>query len=332
VLSVIVPFHDEEGNVSSFFREIVPALERCGLPWEIVAVDDGSTDGTYAELLAQKRGLDARQEGEFPLTLIRFVRRFGQTAALQAGIDAARGEWLIFLDGDLQNDPADIPRLFQRAERDGWHLVNGWRRDRKDFFWSRRVPSRLWNFFLRRFLGVPLHDVGCTLRVCRREVFEETPLYGQMHRLIPVLAHWRGYRVAEEAVGHRARRWGSSKYGWSRAARCLLDLASAKFLVHHFNQPMFAFGWVGLGSLGVASAAAGVLAWMKLFRGTDITGNPFIFVAFFGVVVGLQFLMMGLLGELMIRIHYQERGRRSYKISQKLCREPERPEEAARKG
>ena len=252
---------------------------------------------------------------------MRLRRNFGQTAAMQAGIDLAHGDALVLLDGDLQNDPADIPRLLEKLD-EGYDLVCGWRKDRQDKLWTRKIPSRIANWLIRRTTRVPVHDLGCSLKAIRRELAEELELVGEMHRFIPILAHQRGGRCAEVVTQHRPRRHGTSKYGLSRTFRVLLDLVTVVFLLDYLASPIKFFGKMGVtcGLVGMIAAAATV--WMKLARGIDMTGNPLLLLTVLSFMAATQLISMGVLGELNIRIYYDRGHRRPYAIAERLGGSP----------
>ncbi len=305
-ISVIVPVFNERENVSILADRLVQVLAGIGDNWEIIFVDDGSTDGTL-DVLASLATSDSR------LKIIQFRRNFGQTAALWAGILASTKGYLVTLDGDLQNDPADIPKLINKLD-DGYDIVHGWRKERNDPFLSRRLPSLIANWLIRKICGETVHDLGCSLRAMRREIALELELYGEMHRFLPILAHWRGAKAAEVVVRHFPRRFGRSKYGLDRTIRVLLDLLTVKFILDYFPSPMKLFGLAGLACAAVGIGAAITSVGMKLFGGMDMTGTPFLLIAVFSVMVGMQLLSLGLLGEVCVRIYYAGQGRQSFAI------------------
>jgi glycosyltransferase involved in cell wall biosynthesis len=295
-LSVVIPIYNEVENIGRLYAALDAVLPLIGRDYEIILVDDGSTDGSAGAL----RELAARD----PLVrVIEFRANFGQSAALHAGIQAAAGDVIVTLDGDLQNDPADIPRLLAKLD-EGYDLVHGWRKRRQDALVSRKLPSRAANWLISRITGFPVHDLGCTLKAIRREVARELELYGEMHRFIPILAHWRGARCVEVETNHHPRRFGTSKYGLSRTFRVLLDLITVKYLIQYLVSPMKLFGGLGLlcGAAGLV-AGIGTIA-MKLGSGTDMTGNPLLLLSVFSMMTGLQLLVLGMLGELGARIYY----------------------------
>ncbi len=313
-LSVVIPVFDERPNLRKLHRELCQALSSYQDRVEFLFVDDGSTDGSREEL--------ARLAEEDPrLSAIRLRRNFGQTAAMQAGIDAATGDVIVLLDGDLQNDPADIPLLVAKLE-EGFDLVCGWRRDRQDVWLTRRIPSQAANWLIARVTGVSVHDLGCSLKVLRRSLADELELVGEMHRFIPILAHRRGARCAEVVTHHRARQFGRSKYGLSRIVRVLLDLVTVKFLLDYLTSPIKFFGKLGLACWGCGLAALGATILMKFWSQIDMTGNPLLLLSVLSVMAGVQLISMGVLGELNTRIYFDRHGRRPYAVGEVIGRDP----------
>ncbi len=305
-LSVVVPICNEIDNVQPCYAELTRVLERLGRPYEILFVDDGSTDGSVAQL-AQLAAGDPR------VKLVEFRRNFGQTAAMSAGIEMATGDVIVTIDGDLQNDPADIPRMLDKLQ-EGYDLVYGWRKHRQDPLWNRRLPSRIANWLIARVTGFAVHDLGCTLKVIRREIAQDLSMYGEMHRFIPILAHWEGARCAEVVTRHRARRFGQTKYGIWRTFRVLLDLVTVKYMIRYAVSPMKLFGGLGLlACAGGMLSGLGTVA-MKVFQGVDMTGNPLLLAAVFACTVGVQFFVLGLLGEVTARIYHECQGKRPYRV------------------
>jgi glycosyltransferase involved in cell wall biosynthesis len=245
--------------------------------------------------------------------VLEFRKNFGQTAALAAGIQAAVGDVIVTMDGDLQNDPADIPRLLEKID-EGYDLVHGWRKDRRDAFLSRKLPSRIANWLISRVTVFPVHDLGCTLKAIRREIAQELELFGEMHRFIPILARCRGARCTEIVTRHHPRRFGQSKYGISRTIRVLLDLLTVKYLIQYLPSPMRLFGMLGLvcWTVGMLSGAATV--GMKLLQGVDMTGNPLLLLSVGAVMLGGQFIVLGMLGELCVRIYFRVKQTEPYAI------------------
>ncbi len=314
VLSVVIPVFNEQDNIPLLAEEIRRALDSQGISYEVVAVDDGSADGTWAAL-ESVRAQDARW------VLVGLRRNFGQTAAMSAGFDHARGEVIVTLDGDLQNDPADIPRLLHHAK--DHDVVSGWRKERQDPFISRRLPSMLANWLISRVTGVRLHDYGCTLKAYRREVVENLRLYGEMHRFIPAIASWMGISLIEVETHHRPRRFGRSKYGIARTLRVVLDLITVKFLLSFATKPIQFFGLLGIFAGGIGFAIGGYLTILKLLFGAQIGGRPLLFLAILLILVGVQFLVMGLLGEMLVRVYHESQQKPIYMLKRVLGRTPQ---------
>ncbi len=307
-ISVVIPLYNEEANVAPLVEELFGALERLARRFEVICVDDGSGDGTFAALCAAAQRRPA-------LRVLRFRRNFGQTAAMSAGIEAARAGVIVPMDGDLQNDPADIAALVARLEA-GYDVVSGWRRERKDREFGRKLPSRIANWLISRVSGVRLHDYGCSLKAYRRDVLEGVRLYGEMHRFIPIYASWQGARVTEMVVNHRARHAGRSKYGLSRTGKVLLDLLVVKFLAAFVSKPIYLFGGVGLVSLLLGAVAFGGAVAYKVAGEKDFVETPLPLLGVLFVVTGALCLLMGLLAELVIRTYYESQGKRTYIVSE----------------
>lgn len=309
-LSIVIPLYNEEENVEPLYEQLKAALEGAGREYEIIIVDDGSTDGSFDIL---KR----LHEGDKRLKVIRFRRNFGQTAAFAAGFDRSQGEVVITMDADLQNDPADIPLLLEKMD-EGYDVVSGWRLHRKDPFLTRRLPSMIANWLISEVTGVHLHDYGCSLKAYRREVVKGVRLYGELHRFIPGIASWMGISVAEVPVSHRRRRFGRSKYGLSRTARVLLDLLTVHFLLSYSTRPIHIFG--GLGLMGfVAGILIGLyLAFVKYAFHRDIGSRPLLLLAILLMVLGVQLISIGLLGELVVRTYYEALDKPIYAVREVL--------------
>ncbi len=305
-VSVVIPIHNERENIPLLYDQLHAALRQIDRSHEIVFVDDGSTDGSYAELTQ----LAARDER---VKVVQFRRNFGQTAAMQAGIQWAAGDVIITMDGDLQNDPADIALMLDKID-DGYDLVHGWRKNRKDAWLNRRLPSQLANGLISRVTGFPIHDLGCTLKAIRREIACELELYGEMHRFIPILAHARGARCVEVVTRHHARQHGVTKYGISRTARVVLDLMTVKYILSYFASPMKLFGQIGIGLALMAGLAFCGTLLMKLSGNVDMTGNPLLLLTVFGMMASFQFFSLGLLGEVSARIYYGSQNKQHYAI------------------
>ena len=320
-LSVIIPVFNEEQNVRPLLDELFSALAALGRSHEVICVDDGSSDGTFAALKAFAAAQPA-------LRVIRFRLNFGQTAAMSAGIEAARGEVIVPMDGDLQNDPADIGKLLSRLDQ-GFDVVSGWRKDRKDKELGRKLPSRVANRMISLISGVRLHDYGCSLKAYRRDVLRDVKLYGEMHRFIPIYASWQGARVTEMVVNHRTRHAGKSKYGFSRTLKVVLDLMVVKFLASYSTKPIYVFGGFGLLSWFGALAAFAWALYYKLRGLKDFVQTPLPLVTVMFTLVGALSLLMGLLAELVIRTYYESQGKRPYLVAEELNAAPRLPRAAA---
>jgi glycosyltransferase involved in cell wall biosynthesis len=305
-LSIVIPVYDEVDCLAPLVSEIGAALDGLALPAEIVAVDDGSTDGSFARL----RALVAREPR---LRVIRLARNYGQTAALAAGIEHARAPVIVSLDADLQNDPADIPKLLA-ALTDEVDMVNGWRLPRHDPWLTRRLPSQLANRLVSLVTGLRLHDYGCTLRAMRGPVARELRLYGELHRFIPALAANLGARVVEVPVAHRPRTLGRSKYGLSRTLRVLLDLLTVKFLSGFSTRPIQLFGLLGFMCAAAGFALTAVLGFQRIFLGMRLADRPIVLLAIMMVVVGVQFVSIGLLGEMLVRTYHESQQKPIYRV------------------
>lgn len=309
-LSVVVPMYNEAENVEPLVRRVDEALTDYPHPWELILVDDGSSDATPNELarVAALAGPHVR--------VVSLMRNFKQTAAMQAGVDAARGDVIVTMDGDLQNDPIDIPRMVARLLNEDLDLVSGWRKDRKDGMFLRKIPSRIANRLIARITGVRLNDYGCSLKAFRASVIKNIRLYGEMHRFIPA---WLATvttprRIAEEVVSHHARQFGQSKYGISRTFRVVLDLISVFFFMRYRARPGHFFGGIGL-ALGLVGTA--ILAWLaglKLFTGASIGGRPLLLLGFFCVIGAIQFISTGVLSETLARIYFESGAASQYQV------------------
>jgi glycosyltransferase involved in cell wall biosynthesis len=305
-VSIVVPIYNERENVRLLYDQLVAALPDMGCPWEVLMVDDGSTDGSSDEL-------DQLAREDHRIKIVRFRRNYGQTAALGAGIRYATGDVIVTMDGDLQNDPADIAKMVRKLD-EGFDLVHGWRKERHDALVSRKIPSRIANWIISKTTGFPIHDLGCTLKAIRREIAQELELYGEMHRFIPILAHGRGARCVEMVTQHHPRRFGKTKYGISRTIRVVLDLITVKYMLDYFASPMKLFGRLGLSCWGVAALAGMSTLALKLLGGVDMTGNPLLGLTILSIMVGMQFLSLGLLGEVHARVYYASQPNQNYAI------------------
>lgn len=313
-VSVVVPIYNEIENIPLLYRRLCDALGSCGRPFELVWVDDGSTDGSQ-EQLRQLAELDSR------VALVILKRNFGQTAAMKAGIDAAEMNYIVTIDGDLQNEPDDIPAMLDKLD-EGYDLVHGWRRDRQDAVLHRKLPSRIANWLISKVAKFPVHDLGCTLKAMRNEVAKELELYGEMHRFIPILAHARGARCVEMVTRHHARQFGQTKYGIDRTPRVLLDLLTVKYLVSYFASPMQFFGRFGLACVLLSLVTLVATVVMKLASGVDMTGNPLLLLSCGSMFAALQFFCMGILGEVAARNYFVSGQRKSYSIRETVRRPP----------
>ena len=314
-LSVIIPIYNEQDNLRALFAQLTAVLQPLGKSYEIIAIDDGSRDGSFDIL----RELHA-QDGH--IKAIRFRRNFGQTAAFSAGFDMAQGEVVVTMDADLQNEPADIPMLLDKVA-EGFDVVSGWRMQRKDPFLSRRLPSAIANWLISTVTGVHLHDYGCSLKAYRSEVVKSVQLYGELHRFIPALSSWMGVSVAEIPVRHHERRFGKSKYGISRTMRVILDLLTVRFLLSYSTRPIQIFGGMGVVSFALGALLGVYLTYVKLVLGEDIGSRPLLLLAVLLMLVGVQLVSMGLLGELVVRTYYEAQGKRIYTVREVLGDEPE---------
>jgi glycosyltransferase involved in cell wall biosynthesis len=320
-LSVIVPIKDERDNIEPLHERVRQALDPLGLEYELVLVDDGSIDGSYARM-EQLAAADSR------VKVVRLRRNFGQSAALQAGIDHCCGDIIATMDGDLQNDPADLPLLLEKLQ-DGYDAVLGERANRQDGFVLRKIPSYCGNWLIRKVTGTTFKDMGCTLRVMRRDLAQCLTLYGEMHRFIPVLAMQAGARMLQMPVQHHPRRAGQTKYNLTRTFRVVLDLITVKFLHSYVTRPMHAMGSVGLVSIGLGVLSFLATLVMKHVYGTWLTGNPFLLLSVMLVVIGVQFISQGLLGEMMTRTYFESQGKPSYTVRTVLNLEPRQERRAA---
>ncbi len=305
-LSIVVPIRNESASIPDLYQELTSTLDRWGRPYEIVAVDDGSTDDSFAQLAAL-------QERDPRLRVIRFRKNFGQTAAFAAGFAHARGHLIATTDGDLQNDPADLPALVSLVEQ-GADIACGWRKNRKDPLVTRRVPSMIANWIISRVTGVHLHDYGCSLKVFRADVVKPLRLYGEMHRFLPAIASEQGVTIAEQVVNHRARRFGSSKYGLGRTVRVILDLLTVKFLLSYSTRPLQMFGLLGIVMGGIGCAITGWLAYQRLFGYQSIANRPLLLFGILLVFTGVQLITLGLLAEMQARTYHESQDKTTYAI------------------
>ena len=305
-LSVIVLVFNEVDSVAPLHEELIAVLEAIDTSYEVLYIDDGSRDGS-TERLGQLASRDPH------VRVVSFRRNFGQTAAVQAGIDNSRGEILVFMDGDMQNDPHDIPRLLEKID-EGFDVVSGWRKDRQDDA-VRVLPSKVANWIIGRVTGVRLNDFGCTLKAYQREVIQDVKLYGEMHRFIPVYASWVGARITELPVNHRPRTFGKSKYSLARTSRVLLDLMTVKLLGSYSTKPIYFFGFAAFGLWALALVFAAIVIIQKILPPYPYAhNNPLLLLAVFFAIVGVQFILMGLLAELSIRTYHESQAKTTYVV------------------
>lgn len=305
-LTVIIPVFNEEPNIPALFEVLWPQLQALKTSFEVIVVNDGSRDGSLRLL---KGEASKRRE----LRVVDFRRNFGQTAAMMAGIDHARGEIIISLDADLQNDPADIPMLLKKLD-EGFDVVSGWRKDRQDAKLTRTLPSRIANWLISRISGVSLHDYGCTLKAYRSEMLKGVRLYGEMHRFIPIYASWQGAKVTEMVVRHHPRRHGKSNYGLERTIKVLLDILVVKFLYSYFGKPIYVFGMFGFFSFLIALVSGLIAIYLKLFEGVSFISTPLPMLTVLTILIGFISVLMGLLAEMLVRIYFESQQRAAYDV------------------
>lgn len=315
-ISVVVPIYNEEENISRLYERLSAALSKLDLAYEIIAVDDGSRDRSFG-LLRDLAASDQR------LRVVRFRRNFGQTAAFVAGFERARGEVVLTIDADLQNDPADIGKLLQKVG-EGFDVVSGWRIQRQDRFLSRRLPSILANRLISNVTGLQLHDYGCSLKAYRREVVQDLQLYGELHRFIPAIASWQGVAVAELPVNHAPRQFGTSKYGIGRTLRVVLDLLTVRFLLSYATRPMQIFGLLGLFFGAIGTLILGYLGFVRLVLLNNIGDRPILLLGVLLVVLAMQFISIGLVGEMVVRAASRGQQNGIYRVREELNAEPPR--------
>jgi glycosyltransferase involved in cell wall biosynthesis len=310
-VSIVIPVFEEEESLPLLHEKITGVMEPLGREYEIIYIDDGSRDGSM-------KVLEGIHERDKRAVVVSFRRNFGQTAAMAAGIEYAKGDIIVTMDADLQNDPVDIPMLIEKIA--GYDIVSGWRKSRKDKFITRRLPSMTANWLISKVTGVYLHDYGCTLKAYRKEVIKNVKLYGEMHRFIPAIASWVGASITEVETTHHARQFGRSKYGLSRTLRVLLDLITVKFLQSFSTRPIHAFGPLGLvlGFFGFAISL--YLSFEKLFLGHDIGGRPLLLLAILLIILGVQLVIMGLLGEMLARVYHESQDKPIFTIKKVLGR------------
>jgi glycosyltransferase involved in cell wall biosynthesis len=314
-LSVVVPVYNEEENIDRLYERLTESLVKLGKSFELIFIDDGSSDDSF-------RHLEAIAAGNPSVKVIRFARNYGQTAGLAAGIDYASGEVIIPMDADLQNDPADIGLLLAKLT-EGFDVVSGWRKDRQDELFTRLIPSWIANKIISVISGVRLHDYGCSLKAYRREVIKDVRLYGEMHRFVPIYATWMGAKVAEIPVSHHARQFGKSKYGISRTFKVVLDLMTVKFLSEYATKPIYVFGAAGLWSFVGAFASFVWMVILKYFYATTFIQTPLPVLTAMFLMLGMQFILMGLLAELVMRTYHESQGKRIYIVKTALNVDPD---------
>jgi glycosyltransferase involved in cell wall biosynthesis len=306
MISVTIPIYNEEGNIPTLYEKVTSALREISRPWELIFVNDGSND-TSEELL------DEIAEKDPQVKVIHFRRNFGQTAAMMAGFNYATGDIIIPLDGDLQNEPADIPLLLAKLD-EGFDVVSGWRKDRQDNALKRNFPSILANKLISFVSGVRLHDFGCSLKAYRRDVIQGVRLYGEMHRFLPIYTSWHGARIAEVTVRHHARAHGESKYGLERVLKVLADLITVKFLERFQQKPMYLFGGVGLLSLAISFVSGAYALVRKFIEGEAFIKNPLLLMCVITAMTGVMCILMGLLAEMVVRTFYESQGKPVYLV------------------
>lgn len=309
-LSILIPVYNEVDNIFPLFESLMNALKKAGRPYEVIFIDDGSTDGSLDVLI----DINSKNPN---VKIISFTRNFGQTAALSAGIDSCKGDIILPMDGDLQNDPEDVLLLLKKIE-EGYDVVSGWRRARKDPFLTRRLPSIIANKIISIIGGVPLHDYGCTLKAYRKDVLKNIRLYGEMHRFIPIYAKWVGARVTEMPVHHLPRKSGSSKYGMGRIFKVILDLMVVKFLMSYSQKPIYVFGGIGLIMVIGAFLAGGYAIYLKLFEEVSFILTPLPLLSVLLLMLGFLSILMGFLAEIMTRTYYESQGKPTYHIKETI--------------
>ena len=306
MISITIPIHNEAGNLPRLYARVKESMTELGQPWELILVNDGSTDGS-------EHLLDGLAASDPAVKVVHFRRNFGQTAAMMAGFDHAGGDIIIPMDGDLQNDPGDIPLMLARLE-EGYDVVSGWRKDRKDNALQRNLPSILANRLISFVSGVELRDFGCSLKAYRRDVLAGVRLYGEMHRFLPIYAHWHGARISEVEVRHYPRTSGQSKYGLERVLKVLADLITVKFLDRFQQKPMYLFGAVGLCSWLIGAVSGVSAVYRKYVWNEPFIQNPLLLLAVLTAVTGVMCILMGLLAEMIMRTFFESQGKRAYLI------------------
>jgi len=305
-LSVVIPIYNEKESIGKLYDNLNEALSKMNLKYEVLLIDDGSIDGTFDELL------ELHRKNKF-FKIIRFRKNFGQTSAISAGFNYAEGAVVVTLDADLQNDPQDIPVLLDKLN-EGYDIVSGWRKNRKDKAVTRRFPSIIANKIISRLTGVRLHDYGCTLKAYRKEIVKNISLYGEMHRYIPAIASWMGVKVTEIPVRHYSRKYGKSKYGVSRTIKVILDIITVKFLLSYSQSPIQMFGLLGLFSGMIGFIMTAYLIIMRIFFHQSLADRPLFILSIFMIFIGIQLITIGLLAEVLIRVYHKVQNRDTYVI------------------
>jgi glycosyltransferase involved in cell wall biosynthesis len=310
LISIVLPIYNEEESLDILFDEIIHVMKQENFDYEIIAVNDGSRDESLKKL--RKKSSENNL-----IKVIDFSRNFGQTAALAAGFEVAKGEIIIPMDADLQNDPKDIPILIKKAN-EGFDVVSGWRKNRQDKLLSRKIPSWIANALISKITKVNLHDYGCTLKAYKTNIIKDVKLYGEMHRFIPALAVWHGAKITEIVTNHRERKFGQTKYGISRTIRVVLDLLTVKFLTKYSTRPMHFFGGVGFISISLGVIAFFIALYLKFYEATSLIQTPLPLIGVFFSIVGVQLILMGLLAEMIMRNYFELGDRKTYKIKEKI--------------
>ncbi len=310
MLSIIIPVYNEQDNLPVLYEKLVSELEKINRQFEIILVNDGSSDGS--ETILRKIA-----HGDGRVKIVNFRRNYGQTAAMMAGIDFAVGDVIIPMDGDLQNDPADIKKLLDKLD-EGYDVVSGWRVDRKDHSIKRNLPSRLANMLISKISGVNLHDYGCSLKAYRHDVLKGVKLYGEMHRFIPIYSSWEGGRVTEVPVSHHQRLHGQSKYGLERVIKVVLDLFVVKFLAKYATKPVYVFGGFGFASIALSFMSGAFSFYLKIFKNISFISTPLLLITVMAFITGVMSILMGLLAELIIRTYYESQGKSVYQVKSTL--------------
>ncbi len=313
-LSIVIPVYNEEKNLPELWEQIRATVVPLGIPWDVTFVDDGSRDQSVSVLKHIQT-----QDPEHAQVIV-LNRNFGQTAAISAGIDHSKGDIVILMDSDLQNDPADIPNLLAELDK-GYDVVSGWRKDRQDNKLTRNLPSQIANKLISSVTGVHLHDYGCTLKAYRREILDKVRLYGEMHRFIPVYAHEAGARISEVVVRHHARKHGKANYGLERVFKVVLDLITVKFLMNYAKKPIYLFGGVGISLMGISGLVLIWLALRRIFTQVPVLGSPWFQISVMGFILGFIAVLLGLIAELLMRTYYEAQNKPTYNVREVISKE-----------